>query len=275
MTDLLEPTTTQSIVDEYKSHVWPAAATYYAEPLVIDHGDGMFVFDDKGNRYLDCFGGVLTVSVGHANKQVNHAIIDQVAKVSHTSTLYVNKPATQLASKVADVTPGKLNTSFFTNSGTEADETAMILARLYTGRQEIIALRHGYSGRSMLAQSLTAHAKYRAVPSQIAAIKHAHAPYCYRCPFGATPDKCGLECAQDIEELIQTTTTGQIAGFLAATASGQSKPQCAKCGGSAPGFPVEAGWARARGELRLGKILRVLGGHKGMAEHRRDERGIA
>src|SRR5947209_2193985 len=215
MTDLLEPTTTQSIVDEYKSHVWPAAATYYAEPLVIDHGDGMFVFDDKGNRYLDCFGGVLTVSVGHANKQVNQAIIDQVAKVSHTSTLYVNKPATQLASKVADVTPGKLNTSFFTNSGSEADETAMLLARLYTGRQEIIALRHAYHGRSMLAISAAGHSTWRHGGTHVPGIKHAYAPYCYRCPFGQTYPDCGIKCATDVEDLIQTTTDGQIAAFIA------------------------------------------------------------
>src|SRR5262249_49793624 len=124
----------------------------------------------------------------------------------------------ELADKLLRLAPGKIGKAgkaFFTASGTEADETAVALAQLATGRQELIALRHGYSGRSMLAQSLTANSKYRAVPSQIAAIKHAHAPYCYRCPFGATPDHCGLKCAQDIEELIQTTTTGQIAGFLA------------------------------------------------------------
>jgi len=110
---------------------------------------------------------------------------------------------------------GKAGKAFFTASGTEADETAVALAQIATGRQEIIALRHGYSGRSLLAQSLTAHAKYRAVPTQVAAIKHAHAPYCYRCPYGATIEHCGIRCAKDIEELIQTTTTGQIAGFLA------------------------------------------------------------
>src|SRR5262249_55083440 len=124
----------------------------------------------------------------------------------------------ELADKLLRLAPGKIGKAgkaFFTASGTEADETAVALAQVHTGRQEIVALRHGYSGRSMLAQSLTAHAKYRAVPTQIAAIKHAHSPYCYRCPFDATPTHCGLKCATDIEELIQTTTTGQIAGFLA------------------------------------------------------------
>jgi len=204
-----------STVETYKAHTWPAAASYYSEPLVIDHGEGMYVFDDKGNRYLDCFGGVLTVSVGHANKQVNDAIIEQVGKVSHTSTLYVNKPAAELASKVSKITPGKLSRSFFTNSGTEADETAMLLAKLYTGRQEIIALRHAYHGRTMLAISAAGHSTWRHGGTHVAGIKHAYAPYCYRCPFGLTYPDCGVRCAQDIEDLILTTTDGKIAGMIA------------------------------------------------------------
>ncbi|HET7435418.1 MAG TPA: aspartate aminotransferase family protein [Thermoanaerobaculia bacterium] len=212
MTDLLEET---SVVDEYKAHAWPAAATYYEEPLVLDHGEGMYVFDDKGQRYLDCFGGVLTVSVGHANADVNAAIHAQIDKITHTSTLYINKPAAELGTEVARVTPGKLSRSFFSNSGTEADETAMLLARLYTGRQEIIALRHAYHGRTMLSMSAAGHSTWRHGGTAVAGIKHAYAPYCYRCPFGATPENCGVRCATDIEDLIQTTTDGQIAGMIA------------------------------------------------------------
>ena len=126
MTDLLESTST---VDQYKQHSWPAAATYYEQPLVLERGEGMHVWDDQGNRYLDCFGGVLTVSVGHANADVNKAIHAQIDKITHTSTLYVNKPVAELGAEVARVTPGALSRSFFSNSGTEADETAMLLAR--------------------------------------------------------------------------------------------------------------------------------------------------
>ncbi len=216
MTDLLDKTEThEELIAEYREHVWPAASTYYKEPIVIDHGEGMHVFDDRGNRYLDCFGGVLTVSVGHANAKVNAAIHAQIDKVTHTSALYINKPAAELASAVAEVTPGKLNTSFFTNSGTEADETAMLLARLYTGRQEIIALRHAYHGRSMLAISAAGHSTWRHGGTHVAGIKHAHAPYCYRCPFGQTYPDCGVKCAQDVEDLILTTTDGKIAAFIA------------------------------------------------------------
>jgi len=214
MTNVLDEKQTD-IVRDYKEHVWPAASTYYETPLVIERGEGMHVWDDKGTRYLDCFGGVLTVSVGHANAAVNRAIREQIEKVSHTSALYINKPAAELATKIADVTPGKLNTSFFTNSGTEADETALVLARLYTGRQEIIALRHAYHGRSMLAMSVDGHSTWRHGGTAVAGIKHAIAPYCYRCPFGETYPDCGIKCAQDVEDVILTTTDGKIAAFIA------------------------------------------------------------
>src|SRR5437764_5940010 len=149
-----EQQTTQSeTIRKHKEFLFPAVATYYQEPLALVRGEGMYVWDDQGNRYLDCFGGVLTVSVGHANPAVNRAIREQIDKVSHTSTLYITKAATDLATKVAQVTPGDLNRSFFTNSGTEADETSLLVARLYTGRQEIIALRHSYHSRTMISMS--------------------------------------------------------------------------------------------------------------------------
>ncbi|HEU5162098.1 MAG TPA: aspartate aminotransferase family protein, partial [Thermoanaerobaculia bacterium] len=170
---------------------------------------------DQGNRYLDCFGGVLTVSVGHANERVNRAITEQLGRISHTSTLYLNEQVADLAETLARITPGRLTKTYFTNSGTEADETAIVLARLYTGRQEIIALRHAYHGRSMLAMSAAGHSTWRHGGTYVPGIKHAHAPYCYRCPFGQTYPDCGLKCARDVEELIQTTTDGQIAGFIA------------------------------------------------------------
>ncbi|MBW3670957.1 MAG: aspartate aminotransferase family protein [Acidobacteria bacterium] len=200
---------------KHREYIWRCATTYYEEPLVLDRGEGMHVWDELGNRYLDCFGGVLTVSVGHANPEVTEAIVDQVRKISHTSALYVNRPQAELAEKIAEITPGRLKKSFFTNSGTEADETAMVLARIYTGRQEIIALRHSYSGRSMLAMSAAGHSTWRHGGTHVAGVKHLAAPYCYRCPFGLTYPSCNVHCAKDVEELIQTTTDGQIAAFIA------------------------------------------------------------
>lgn len=207
--------TISKTVRTHKEYAWKCAATYYEEPLVIERGEGMHVFDEDGNRYLDCFGGVLTVSVGHANPKVNEAIVDQIGKVSHTSTLYVNKPQVELAEKLAEISPRGLKKSFFTNSGSEADETAVVLARLYTGRQEIVALRHAYSGRTMLAMSVAGQASWRHGGTYVAGVKHLHAPYCYRCPFKLTYPSCDLACAKDVEDLIQTTTDGQVAAFMA------------------------------------------------------------
>jgi 4-aminobutyrate aminotransferase-like enzyme len=175
----------------------------------------MRVKDLDGKQYLDFFGGILTLSVGHAHEGVNAAVKAQMDRLGHVSTLYPTLPIVELAEKLANLMPGKLKKAFFSASGTEADETAVGLAMTHTGSTDLIALRHGYSGRSLLAQSLVGHSKYRVVPAQVAGIKHAHAPYCYRCPFNLEYPSCGLKCAQDIEELIQTTTSGHVAGLLA------------------------------------------------------------
>src|SRR5439155_9417189 len=103
--------------------------------------------------------------------------------------------------------------SFFTNSGTEADDTAILAAKLATGHNEVVVLRHSYAGRSATALSTMGHSTWKPIASQVAGIVHALAPYCYRCPFGATPDNCGLACANYGEEWIETTTSGKGAGF--------------------------------------------------------------
>jgi 4-aminobutyrate aminotransferase len=187
----------------------------YQQPLLLERGEGMFVWDADGNRYLDCFGGVLTTSVGHARPEVVEAVSRQVAAIAHTSTLYINRPQADLAEKLAQITPGRLKKSFFTNSGTEADETAMVLARIYTGNTEIIALRHSYHGRSIMNMTATGHAPWKHAGSSVAGIVHAHAPYCYRCPFNLEPTSCAMECARDVEELIMTSTSGSVAAFIA------------------------------------------------------------
>jgi 4-aminobutyrate aminotransferase-like enzyme len=198
-----------------KQFLFPSVSTYYAEPVVLTDGKGLRVRDAEGREFLDFFGGILTISIGHADERVNAAIKAQVDRLCHVSTLYPTVPAVELAETLARVTPGRLTQSFFTASGTEADETAVMLAELHTGSSELIALRHGYSGRSLLAQSLTAHAPWRALPTHVPGIKHAPAPYCYRCPLRLKYPACDIACARDIEDLIRTTTTGRVAGMLA------------------------------------------------------------
>jgi alanine-glyoxylate transaminase/(R)-3-amino-2-methylpropionate-pyruvate transaminase len=200
---------------KHAEYLLPSVSNYYADPVVIESGKGSRVKDADGTEYLDFFGGILTVSVGHCNDDVNDAVKLQLDRLGHVSTLYPTAPIVELAERMARLTPGRLQKSMFTASGTEADETAVALAQVYTGSIELIALRHGYSGRSMLGQSLTAHSSWRAMPTQIAGIKHGLAPYCYRCPLKLTYPSCQVACATDLTELIATTTTGKIAGFLA------------------------------------------------------------
>lgn len=215
-----KPSKLSSAIDKHREFLFPAAAMLYEEPIALIRGEGEYVWDESGARYLDCFGGVLTVSLGHANERVNKAWIDQVNTIAHTSTLYANQPQGDLAEKLAEITPGNLKRSFFTNSGTEADDTAVLAARLATGRNEIVVLRHSYAGRSATALSSVGVSTWRPTSAQVAGFVHAHAPYCYRCPFNSTPDNCGLACANDIEELIRTTTTGEIAAFMSETILG-------------------------------------------------------
>jgi len=215
MTQTEQRSSIKTAIEKHKEFLFPAVAMYYKEPIELVKGEGEYVWDADGNRYLDAFGGVLTVSVGHANPEVNAAIIEQTKTLQHTSALYANGPQSDLAEKLAEITPGELKKSFFTSSGTEADDTAIMAAKLATGRSEIVVLRHSYSGRSATALSSVGHASWRPIASQVAGIVHARAPYCYRCPWKMTPDNCGAACAEDVKDVIETTTTGEIAAFMA------------------------------------------------------------
>ncbi len=207
-------TTNAEVRAKSEKYLFPSVTTYYAEALALESGKGCRVRDFDGNSYLDFFGGILTLSVGHANDAVNGAVRTQMDRLGHVSTLYPTLPIANLAETLVNLSPGHLAKAFFCTSGTEADETAVALAQAHTGRQEIVALRHGYSGRTLLAQALGGSSKYRPVPTQVAAVRHAHAPYCYRCPLGLRHPSCDVQCARDIEELIQTTTIGQVAAII-------------------------------------------------------------
>lgn len=207
--------TKDEIILANQNFLFPSVFHYYKEPLVISHAKDQYVWDADGNQYLDFFGGIVTVSVGHCNEEVNRKLHKQIDTLQHVSTVFANEPQAALAAKIATITPGRaLTKSFFTNSGSEANETAILTARCYTGSTDIVALRHSYHGRSALTMSLTAHASWRLGPSQ-PGITHAPNAYCYRCPFGLEYPSCELKCAQDVEEVIRTTTSGRIAGMIA------------------------------------------------------------
>ena len=208
--------TKDEIIKKHKQYLFPSISLYYSDPLVTDHAAMQHLWDVDGNKYLDFFGGIVTISVGHANPRVTGKIKAQIDKLQHASTVFPNEAVVALAEKIAQITPGEINQSFFSNSGTEANETAVQLARTFTGRFEIVALRHGYSGRSQLAQSAAGQNSWRkSLPAPAPGFVHAMNAYCYRCPLGKTYPSCEVACAKDVEAVIQTSTSGQIAAFLA------------------------------------------------------------
>jgi 4-aminobutyrate aminotransferase-like enzyme len=208
--------TKDEILKKHKQFLFPSITTYFADPLVTDHASMQYLWDVGGKKYLDFFGGIVTISVGHSNPRVTSKIKTQVDKLQHASTVFPNEGVVALAEKLAQVTPGEISQTFPSNSGTEANETAVQLARMYTGHFEIVALRHGYSGRSNVAQSLAGQNTWRkSLPVPAPGFVHALNPYCYRCPLGKTYPSCEVACAKDVEAVIQTTTSGQIAAFLA------------------------------------------------------------
>jgi 4-aminobutyrate aminotransferase-like enzyme len=199
-----------------KEFLFPAVFHYYRDPLVIARGKNQYLWDASGRQYLDFFGGIVVVSVGHCNETVNAKVKTQLDTLAHVSTLFPTEPQVRLAEKIASLTPGRaLTKSFFTNSGTEANEMAVLTARCYTGSSDIVALRYSYHGRSAMALAMTGQSLWQVGPRMSAGFTHAHNAYCYRCPYGMTYPECEVRCADDVEETIRTTTSGRIAGFIA------------------------------------------------------------
>ena len=255
-------TNTAEIMDRYRKVMFPAAAPYHADnPLVADRAKDQYIWDIEGVRYLDFFGGILTVSVGHCNDEITERTLAQLQKLQHTSTIYVNEIMVRLAEKVAELTPGRLQKCFFTNSGTEANETAVLAARMYTGNPTIITLRHAYSGRSLLAMSLTAHGSWRLGGVVDPYVKHVRNPYTFRAPAGLTAEQVVDLCVQDLEETIATTTEGRIAAFMAEPIQGvggfivppedyfrRIMPIVKAAGGVFISDEVQTGWGRTGGK---------------------------
>ena len=209
-------TNSERVLAGHSEFLFPAVRPLYDEPLVLDEGEGVRVRGVDGREYLDLFSGILTTSVGHCHPEVVGRVQAQVGRLGHTSTLYVTEPQVEAARRLAEIAPGQLSQTFFTNSGTEAIETAIHMACLHTGRSEIVALRQAYHGRSFLASNVTAHSSWRPLASSVPGIKHAMTPYPYRCPFKQPCDEsCGEAFAHDLEDVIRTTTNGRPAAFIA------------------------------------------------------------
>lgn len=202
----------------HTTHLMPWVRPYYSEPIVMAEGEGVRVRDVDGVEYLDFFAGILTTSIGHCHPAVQNAVTAQMARLGHTSTLYVTEPQVDAATTLASIAPGDLSVSCFTNSGTEAVESAIAVARMHTGRHEIVALRLGYSGRSMLTSHMTAHKGWRLPLGGVTGVVHARSPYPFRSPVAE--EQTTDFFIDDLVEVIETTTGGEPAAFFAETIQG-------------------------------------------------------
>ena len=200
-----------------KKHFLPTPGLYYSEPLHLARARGALVWDQDGKEYLDAVGGIVCISSGHNHESIKKALIELLENdaIQHTSLLYLSEHVVLTAKKLLEFAPPALDRVAFTNSGSEANELAFMAARHATGESFIINLRHGYHGGTSGAFAQCGHSTWRFRSQPVSSVTSAMEPYCYRCPFGKKPDSCKLECAQNVETTIQTSTHGKIAAFIA------------------------------------------------------------
>ena len=198
-----------------RQYVNPAVFTIYREPIMIVEGHMQWLYDETGKRYLDMFAGIVTVSCGHAHPRITAAIKDQVDTLQHATTIYLHPTYVQFAKKLASKMPSGLDVTYFTNSGSEANDLAIAMARLFTGNNDVIALRNAYHGGSPSAMGLTSHHTWKYPMPQNVGIHHVANPDPYRSAFTGTPEEIARKAANEIRETIRYSTPGKIAAFIA------------------------------------------------------------
>jgi 4-aminobutyrate aminotransferase/(S)-3-amino-2-methylpropionate transaminase len=205
------------IIEKESKYMVPA---YARKPIVIYEGKNTILRDLDGTEYIDCISGISVVNAGHSPERIVRAGAEQLSKLIHCSGLYHNVPQTLLAEKLAGLTPDSLAKSFFCNSGAEAVEGGVKIAKKYSVTQGrtgagVIALEGSFHGRLSLSLTLTGQSKYKhgfGTFANASGVVHAPMPYCYRCPL-EFPD-CNTECARRVEDIIMYHTTGDVAAMI-------------------------------------------------------------
>jgi 4-aminobutyrate aminotransferase len=200
----------------------PCLSHFYKEPREIVKGEMQYLYDSEGRKYLDCFAGVSVINCGHCNPEITAKVCQQVKTLQHVCNIYLTENFVNLAERLAQVTPGNLQKSFFCSTGTEANEGSALLATIYTGSSEFIALRNGLHGRTKLTMSLTGIGMWRTDPNPVGGINFAPNAYCYRCPLGKRYPECDLACANQVEDIIKTATSGHPAALIAEPIQGNA-----------------------------------------------------
>jgi 4-aminobutyrate aminotransferase len=209
-------TTSTELAARYRRVLPSFLSPYYAEPISIERGDGSYVWDLEGNRYLDFFGGVLTTMVGHNNQAVTSAVQAQAAKVMHTSTLYLSEPMIELAELIAAQSGIPDARVFFTPSGTEANDTAILLATSYRKSNQVLAIRNSYHGRSFTTQAITSHSTWSSTSLSGLQVQFVQGGYRLRSPFRDLDDEAYSQaCVDDLVQLLDMTSAGDVACLIA------------------------------------------------------------
>ncbi len=209
-----EPIGPDAIVAKKQRYLIPCSYHFYKAPPHIVRGQGIYVYDSQGRRYMDLYSGVSVHALGHCHPEMVETICEQVRTLQHTSTIYLTEPIVNLAEDLAGVLPGLLRRTFFCCSGSEANEGAALLATLYTGRSEFLAFHNGLHGRTKLGMSLTGLGMWRTDPNPIGGIVHVPPPHCRNCPFGQRHGECQYRCVAAVETAIRTATSGKPAAMF-------------------------------------------------------------
>src|SRR6266496_2220439 len=208
------------VLAQRKQFLNPGIFLYYREPIMFVEGKGQYIWDDQGKRYLDGLGGIVTISVGHCHPHVVAAANQQNESLQHSTTMYLHPNVGAFAEKLASKLPGELKVCYFVNSGTEANDLALLMARAYSGNYDVIALRNAYHGGSTLAMGLTGNRAWKFNVPHSFGVHHAITPDPYRGLWGRDDVDAGKKYAADVKNLIDFATSGQVAAFIAESIQG-------------------------------------------------------
>jgi alanine-glyoxylate transaminase/(R)-3-amino-2-methylpropionate-pyruvate transaminase len=210
----------EEVLAKRKQFMNPGIFLYYKKPIMLVEGSMQYVWDETGKRYLDSLGGIVTVSVGHCHPHVVAAANRQNETLQHSTTIYLHPNVALYAEKLASKMPGDLKMCYFVNSGSEANDLALLMARASTGNYDVIALRNGYHGGNASGMALTAHSNWKYNVPHSFGVHHTLSPYPYRGTFGYDDPDAGKKYADDVKNLIEYATPGKVAAFIAESIQG-------------------------------------------------------
>ena len=212
--DLRKKHTKEEILSIEKQYMIPAVSHYYQDPILITGGDGALVQGSDGKQYIDLFSGICTKITGHHHPKFVSTLKWQIDQLVYTSTLYSTIPYAVLSKKLSEIAPSGLTQTFVVNSGSEANEAALFMARKFKKNPYIIACTHAYHGRTQLAREISSVGWRTVSEAHPPGVRFTPYGYCYRCPFKRTYPDCDIECARYLREIIRTQTNNSIAALI-------------------------------------------------------------